>query len=83
MKINIQSERGFPDYVKSKQYNIQWSHGQDPKASANSRFSASVNFQVVVNILDNSLNLSNIGSTLNNNLVHLFHIQKHFKQFHK
>ena len=63
----IQSERGFPDYVKSKQYNIQWSHGQDPKASANSRFSSSVNVSSS-QYFRNSLSLSNIGSTLNNNL---------------
>lgn len=63
----IQSERGFPDYVKSKQYNIQWNHSQDPKASANSRFSSSVNVSSS-QYFRNSLNLSNIGSTLNNNL---------------
>ena len=63
----IQSERGFPDYVKSKQYNIQWSHSQDPKAAANSRFSASVNVSSS-QYFRNSLNLSNIGATLNNNL---------------
>lgn len=63
----IQSERGFPDYVKSKQYNIQWSHSQDPKTSANSRFSASVNVSSS-QYFRNSLNLVNIGSTLNNNL---------------
>ena len=39
----IQSERGLSDYSKSRQYNIQWSHAQDSKASANSRFSSSVN----------------------------------------
>ncbi|WP_339834348.1 putative LPS assembly protein LptD [uncultured Flavobacterium sp.] len=63
----IQSERGFPDYVKSKQYNIQWSHSQDQKAAANSRFSASVNVSSS-QYFRNSLNLSNIGATLNNNL---------------
>lgn len=63
----IQSERGFPDYVKSKQYNIQWSHSQDPKTSPNSRFSASVNV-ASSQYFRNSLNIVNIGSTLNNNL---------------
>lgn len=63
----IQSERGFPDYVKSKQYNIQWSHSQDPKAAANSRFSASVNVSSS-QYFRNSLNLANIGASLNNNL---------------
>lgn len=63
----IQSERGFSDYVKSKQYNIQWSHSQDSKASANSRFSASVNVSSS-QYFRNSYNLSNIGSSINNNL---------------
>lgn len=64
---NIQSERGFPDYVKSKQYNIQWSHSQDAKAAANSRFSASVNLGSS-QYFRQSVNMNNVGSTLNNNL---------------
>jgi lipopolysaccharide assembly outer membrane protein LptD (OstA) len=63
----IQSERGLPDYTKSKQYNIQWSHAQDGKASANSRFSSSVNISSS-QYFRQSLNLINVGSTLNNNL---------------
>ncbi len=64
---NIQSEKGFPDYVRSKQYNIQWSHSQDAKASANSRFSASVNLGSS-QYFRQSVNMNNVGSTLNNNL---------------
>ena len=64
---NIQSEKGFPDYVKSKQYNIQWSHSQDAKAAANSRFSASVNLGSS-QYFRQSVNMTNVGSTLNNNL---------------
>ncbi|WP_130733640.1 putative LPS assembly protein LptD [Flavobacterium sp. J27] len=64
---NIQSEKGLPDYVKSKQYNIQWSHSQDAKAAANSRFSASVNLGSS-QYFRQSVNLANIGSSLNNNL---------------
>lgn len=64
---NIQGEKGFPDYVKSKQYNIQWSHNQDPKAAANSRFSASVNLGSS-QYFRQSVNLANIGSSLNNNM---------------
>ncbi len=63
----IQSEKGFPDYSKSKQYNIQWSHSQDAKAAANSRFSASVNVSSS-QYFRQSLNLINVGGTLNNNL---------------
>lgn len=64
---NIQSEKGFPDYVKSKQYNIQWSHSQDVKAAANSRFSASVNLGSS-QYFRQSINMNNVGASLNNNL---------------
>lgn len=64
---NIQSEKGFPDYIKSKQYNIQWSHSQDAKAAANSRFSASVNLGSS-QYFRQSVNLNNVGAGLNNNL---------------
>ncbi len=64
---NIQSEKGFPDYLKSRQYNIQWSHSQDSKASPNSRFSASVNLGSS-QYYRQSVNLNNIGSSINNNL---------------
>ncbi|WP_371266065.1 putative LPS assembly protein LptD [Flavobacterium sp.] len=63
----IQSERGFPDYSKSKIYNIQWSHSQDTKSNPSSRFSASVNLGSST-FFQQSLNQVNIGSTLNNNL---------------
>ncbi|MCG2611565.1 LPS-assembly protein LptD [Flavobacterium sp. SM15] len=63
----IFSERGFPDYAKSRQYNIQWSHNQDTKASPNSRFSASVNLGSS-QYFRQSLNQTNIGSSINNNL---------------
>lgn len=64
---NLQSERGFPDYAKSKQYNIQWSHSQDGKANPNSRFSASVNLGSS-QYYRQSLNLNNIGASLNNTM---------------
>jgi lipopolysaccharide assembly outer membrane protein LptD (OstA) len=64
---NIQSEKGFPDYEKSRQYNIQWSHNQDAKAAADSRFSASVNLGSS-QFFRQSVNLNNVGATLNNNL---------------
>lgn len=40
---NITSYRGMPDYGKSTNYRISWSHSQDGKANPGSRFSASVN----------------------------------------
>ena len=75
---NIQGEKGFPDYIKSKQYNIQWSHNQDTKASANSRFSASVNLGSS-QYFRQSVNLANVGSGLNNNLSSSVSYQKTFQ----
>jgi len=40
---NITSYKGLPDYGKSTNYRISWSHAQDAKANPGSRFSASVN----------------------------------------
>ncbi|MCA1966939.1 MAG: LPS-assembly protein LptD, partial [Flavobacterium sp.] len=75
---NIISERGFPDYVKSKQYNIQWSHTQDTKASADSRFSASVNLGSS-QYFRQSINMNNVGSSLNNNLSSSVSFSKTFR----
>jgi lipopolysaccharide assembly outer membrane protein LptD (OstA) len=63
----INSERGYPDYSKSKIYNIQWSHSKDAKSNPTSRFSASVNLGSS-QYFQQSINLANIGSTLNNTL---------------
>jgi lipopolysaccharide assembly outer membrane protein LptD (OstA) len=40
---NVNSYKGLPDYSKTTNYRISWSHAQDAKASPGSRFSASVN----------------------------------------
>ena len=40
---NVNSYKGMPDYGKTTNYRISWSHSQDAKASPGSRFSASVN----------------------------------------
>lgn len=63
----INSERGFPDYSKTRIYNIQWSHVKDPKSNPNSRFSASVNLGSS-RYFQQSLNQINVGSNLNNTL---------------
>lgn len=63
----IQSERGFPDYTKATNYNIQWSHSQDAKSNPNSRFSASVNLGSS-KYYQQSMNQANVGSALNNTL---------------
>lgn len=63
----ITSERGYPDYARTKIYNIQWSHTKDAKSNPNSRFSASVNLGSSKYYV-NSINQSNVGSRLNNTL---------------
>lgn len=63
----ITSERGLPDYAKTKIYNIQWSHSQDAKSNPNSRFSASVNLGSS-KYFQQSVNQINVGSQLNNTL---------------
>ena len=40
----IKSEEGLPDYSKSKDMAIRWTHTQDAKANPNTKFSASVNY---------------------------------------
>lgn len=70
-------ERGFPDYSKTNLYNIQWSHNQDAKASANSRFSASVNFGSS-KYFRQSINIINVGSNLNNTMSSSVSYQKTF-----
>lgn len=63
----IFSELGLPDYQRSTQYNIQWSHAQDQKSNPSSRFSASVNLGSG-QYFTQSLNNNNIGSRLNNQM---------------
>ena len=40
----INSQLGFPDYSRSSNFFIRWSHSQAAQANPNSRFSTSVNF---------------------------------------
>ena len=74
----INSERGYPDYSKSKIYNIQWSHTRDAKANPNSRFSASVNLGSS-QYFQQSINIANIGSTLNNTMSSSISFSKTFQ----
>lgn len=41
---SIYGEKGSPDYAKSTNFQVLWSHSQDSKANPNLTFSASVNF---------------------------------------
>ncbi|MEA2107540.1 MAG: putative LPS assembly protein LptD [Bacteroidota bacterium] len=43
-KETVKSEQGLPDYFKSNDFSIRWSHTQDPKANPTTSFNASVNF---------------------------------------
>ena len=63
----INSERGYPDYSKQTIYNLQWSHSKDGKSNPNSSFSASVNLGSS-KYFQQSINVVNLGSNLNNTL---------------
>ena len=41
--VNIVGTKNAPDYSKSTDFNIRWTHRQDPKARPNSTFTADVN----------------------------------------
>ncbi len=64
---NLQSERGFPDFSQSTNYNLQWNHSQDAKANPSSRFSASVNLGSS-NYYRESVNQANTANVLNNSM---------------
>ncbi|MBO4250529.1 MAG: LPS-assembly protein LptD [Paludibacteraceae bacterium] len=59
---DVTSERGMPDYSASKNFQLQWTHTQDPKFNPYSTFSASVNFAT------SGYNRSNINSYYNPDL---------------
>ncbi|MDH6343896.1 lipopolysaccharide assembly outer membrane protein LptD (OstA) [Parabacteroides sp. PFB2-12] len=42
--VNVEGDKGMPDYTKSKDFSIKWSHTQDAKMNPFRSFSASVNF---------------------------------------
>jgi len=42
---SVKSEKNLPDYEKSKNLSVTWSHSQDAKANPFGSFSANVNFQ--------------------------------------
>jgi hypothetical protein len=56
---NITSEKELPDYAKSTDMSINWSHSEDAKANPYRRFSASVNFST------SSFDRNNVGSIIN------------------
>jgi hypothetical protein len=58
-QITKTGEKNLPDYSEAKDLKVIWSHRQDPKASPNSTFSASVNFTT------SSYEKTNIGNYYN------------------
>jgi lipopolysaccharide assembly outer membrane protein LptD (OstA) len=56
---NVTSEKDLPDYSKSNDFSLTWSHRQDAKASPYSTFSASVNYST------SSFDRNNVGSIIN------------------
>ncbi len=75
---NIFGERGLPDYQRASNYNIQWSHSQDPKANPGSRFSASVNMGSSQYFRQTN-NSYNVGASLNNQMNSSISYSKSFE----
>lgn len=61
--VNVVGTKDAPDYSKSTDFKIRWSHRQDPKARPNSTFSADVNIvsgnYVKYNVVSTEAYLSN------------------------
>ncbi len=57
--MNIYGDKGFDTYTRSPQFQVTWSHSQDPKANPNRTFSASVNFSTSGYDKQNSLSANN------------------------
>lgn len=76
----VTSQKGFSDYSLSKNWNLQFSHSQDQKASPNSRFSASVNLGSS-EYYRNSLQQRNLPNTQNNTLSSSISYSKTFPAY--
>jgi len=61
----ITSQRGYDDFSKRNNFNLQWSHSQSSQSNPNSRFSASVNFGSS-QFFRESLNEFNISQNVTN-----------------
>lgn len=62
-QVTKTGDKNMPDYLVAKDFKIAWSHRQDPKASPNSTFSASVNFTT------SSYERQNVNNYYNPNLM--------------
>lgn len=76
----VTSQKGFDDYARNSIYRLQISHSQDPKASPNSRFSASVNI-ASSQFYRNSLVQQNLPNTQVNNLSSSISYSKTFPAY--
>lgn len=63
----IYGVKGFEKYSKRNNFNLQWTHTQDPKSNPNSRISASVNLGSS-SYYRESLNQLNTSQALNNTM---------------
>ncbi|MBP7487304.1 MAG: LPS-assembly protein LptD, partial [Parabacteroides sp.] len=61
----ILGDKGLPDYSKSKDFKITWSHSQDAKSNPYRSFSASVNFATSSYDRNQLTNIYNQSSTTN------------------
>lgn len=59
----ILGDKGSPDYSEATNFQVLWSHQQDPKANPNMNFSASVNF------MTSGYNRNNVNSYYNNSFT--------------
>ncbi len=64
--INILGTEGSPDYSRTRDFRIQWTHNQDAKARPNSKFSANVN------IVTSSFNQFETQNTFESKLSNTF-----------
>ncbi|WP_420600878.1 putative LPS assembly protein LptD [Flagellimonas sp.] len=76
----IRSQKGFDDFSRTSSYNIRIQHTQDPKASPNSRFSASVNLGSS-QFFTNSLNQVNRSNTQTNTFASSISYSKTFPAY--
>jgi lipopolysaccharide assembly outer membrane protein LptD (OstA) len=74
--VNVVSDKDSPDYSKSKDFRIRWTHSQDPKARPNSRFNANVNI-VTSNFI--KYNVSNVDDYLSNEFQSSISYQTNWK----
>ena len=62
-------EKGEPDYLKTTNFRLQWTHAQDPKANPGSTFSASVNFMTSGYSKYSATNINDMLSTQTNSSI--------------